>query len=95
MQEASALVSVLVIIAFVGGLSLLAHWGRKNRGAEISLVVIVLFLSFLVTGLGAVLYFVGSSGAVPSRTCRPSSPRPRRSSSGSRASSASPSACRP
>ncbi len=64
MQEASALVSVLVIIAFVGGLSLLAHWGRKNRGAEISLFVIVLFLSFLVVGVGASVYFVGRSDAI-------------------------------
>ena len=65
MQEVLALVSALFIIAFVGGLSLLAHWGRKNRGAEISLAVIVLFLSFLVVGLGVAIYFVGNSGAVP------------------------------
>jgi membrane protease YdiL (CAAX protease family) len=36
----------------VGGLSLLAHWGRKNRGAEISLIVILLFVSLLVVALG-------------------------------------------
>ena len=65
MQEALSLVSVLFIIAFVGGLSLLAHWGRKNRGAQISLAVIVLFLSFLVVGLGVILYFIGTSGVVP------------------------------
>ena len=71
MQEALALVSVILIIAFVGGLSLLAHWGRKNRGAEISLTVIVLFLSFLILGLGAALYLVGSSGAIPAADLSP------------------------
>ena len=64
MQEVSTLDSVLVLIVIVGGLALLAHWGRKNRGAEISLVVIVLFLSFLVVGIGAILGLVGRSEAM-------------------------------
>ena len=51
MEELAALAQALLIVLFVGGLSLLAHWGRKNRGAEISLIVILLSLSFLSVAL--------------------------------------------
>lgn len=65
MQEISALVQALVIILFVGGLSLLAQWGRKNRSAEISLIVIVLFLSLLVAASGLLVALVARSGVLP------------------------------
>lgn len=65
MDTLLALISALIVIVFVGGLSLLAHWGRKNRAAEITLVVILLFLSFLVLVTGALIAFVGASGVVP------------------------------
>jgi membrane protease YdiL (CAAX protease family) len=56
-----ASLQALFIILIVGGLSLLAQWARKNRAAEISLVVIVLFVSFLVCMLAAVVALVGLS----------------------------------
>jgi uncharacterized protein len=65
MQASNALLQALLIILFVGGLSLLAQWGRKNRGAEIGLIVILLFFSFLVLTLGATIALVGLSGAAP------------------------------
>ncbi|HLL38259.1 MAG TPA: CPBP family intramembrane glutamic endopeptidase [Rubrobacteraceae bacterium] len=66
MEELAALVQALLVILFFGGLSLLAHWGRKNRGAEVSLIVTVLFASFLVAALGAIVGIVGVSNAVSS-----------------------------
>lgn len=66
MEELGALLQALLIILFFGGLALLAQWGRKNRGAEVSLIVSVLFASFLVAALGAVVALVGVSNAVPS-----------------------------
>ena len=65
MQEITALAQALLLIVFVGGLALLAQWGRKNRGAEISLVVIVLFLSFLVAASGLLVALVARTGALP------------------------------
>ena len=65
MQEVTALAQALLLIVFVGGLALLAQWGRKNRGAEISLVVIVLFLSFLVAASGLLVALVARTGALP------------------------------
>jgi uncharacterized protein len=43
------------VTAIVGGLALLAQWGRKNRAAEISLIVILLAVSVLLVLLVAVL----------------------------------------
>ena len=65
MEASAALVQALLIILFVGGLSLLAQWGRKNRGAEIGLIVILLFFSFLVVALGVTIALVGPSGSAP------------------------------
>ena len=65
MQNFAALLQAVLTIAFVGGLALLAQWGRKNRGAEISLVVIVLFISFLVAVSGLGVALVANSGALP------------------------------
>ena len=53
MEALAALALALLVIFFVGGLSLLAQWGRKNRGAEISLIVILLFVSFVTVAQGA------------------------------------------
>ena len=66
MEELGALVQALLIILFFGGLSLLAQWGRKNRGAEVSLIVTVLFASFLVLATGLLVVLVGLSNAVSS-----------------------------
>ncbi len=62
MEELAALVQALLIVLFVGGLSLLAQWGRKNRGAEISLIVILLFLSSLMVAL---IVFMVALGVIP------------------------------
>jgi len=62
MEELAALVQVLLIVLFVGGLSLLAQWGRKNRAAEISLIVILLFLSSLMVAL---IVFMVALGVIP------------------------------
>ena len=59
-----ALLQALLIILFAGGLALLAQWSRKDRAAEISLIVIVLAVSFLVCVLGAIVALVGLSGSV-------------------------------
>jgi membrane protease YdiL (CAAX protease family) len=66
MEELAALVEALLMILLVGGLSLLAQWGRKNQGAQISLIVILLFVSFLVTAVGALVAIVGWSNTVSS-----------------------------
>lgn len=65
MDTLSALIQALVIILFVGGFSLLAQWGRKNRSAEITLIVLLLAFSSLVIVLGVLVALVGLSGAVP------------------------------
>jgi membrane protease YdiL (CAAX protease family) len=74
MEELGALAQALFIILFVGGLSLLAQWGRKNWGAEISLIVILLATSVLavvlVVGLGVLTTLArsasqGASGGTP------------------------------
>ena len=46
---------LVFVTAIVGGLALLAQWGRKNRAAEISLIVILLAVSVLLLLLVAVL----------------------------------------
>src|SRR5215204_698343 len=57
----SAAILTLLVIAFVGGLGLLAQVARKSRGAEVTLIVIVLALSVMIallgtlTGLGLLL----------------------------------------
>lgn len=71
MEDLAALVQALLVILFFGGLSLLAHWGRKNRGAEVSLIVTVLFASFLVLVLGALIAVVGLLDMVPASNLPP------------------------
>jgi len=65
---------LLFVTAIVGGLALLAQWGRKNRAAEISLIVLLLAVSVLlvlvVAVLGALAYLARNTeqlqGAVSS-----------------------------
>jgi membrane protease YdiL (CAAX protease family) len=65
----SAVVLTLLATLFVGGLGLLAQAARKSRGAEVTLIVVLLALSLLVavvgafTGLGLLLRAAG--GGVP------------------------------
>lgn len=58
-----ALLLAVFIVFLVGGLSLLAHWARKNRSAEITLVVTVLFASLSVILLAGVAALSGLAGA--------------------------------
>jgi CAAX protease family protein len=48
----TAAILTLLVIAFVGGLGLLAQVARKSRGAEVTLIVVVLALSVMVAALG-------------------------------------------
>jgi hypothetical protein len=48
--------------SLVGGLALFAQWARKNRAAEITLLVTLLFASILVAGLVAVVAYANYSG---------------------------------
>ena len=64
MEELAALAQALLTILFLGGLALWAQWSRKNRGAEIGLIVTVLFISFLVMALGLLVGLVGLSNTV-------------------------------
>jgi membrane protease YdiL (CAAX protease family) len=65
---------LVFVTAIVGGLALLAQWGRKNRAAEISLIIILLafsvLLMLLVAVLGTLAYFARNAeqlqGAAPS-----------------------------
>lgn len=47
-------VLTLLATAFVGALALLAQTARKSRGAEVTLIVVLLALSLLVAALGTV-----------------------------------------
>ncbi|HSK98874.1 MAG TPA: CPBP family intramembrane glutamic endopeptidase [Rubrobacteraceae bacterium] len=47
-------VLTLLATAFVGGLALLAQSARKSRGAEVTLIVVLLALSLLISALGTV-----------------------------------------
>ena len=49
----SAAILTLMVIAFVGGLGLLAQMARKSRGAEVTLIVVVLALSVVIAALGS------------------------------------------
>jgi len=64
-EELAGLVQALVLIVSVGGLAMLAHWGKKNRGAEISLIVTLMFLSFLVLVFGVLAALIGASAQIP------------------------------
>ncbi len=58
-------VNALVLVfatMLIGGLALLAQWARKNQAAEITLIVVLLFSSFLVTGFGALVAYLSYTG---------------------------------
>ncbi|CAA9431161.1 MAG: hypothetical protein AVDCRST_MAG22-3303 [uncultured Rubrobacteraceae bacterium] len=59
------LVASLAVTMFVGILAVLAQWSRGSRRAEISLWIVLLFVSLLVLGAGALLGAARLSGSVP------------------------------
>ena len=63
----SAAILTLMVIAFVGGLGLLAQMARKSRGAEVTLIVVVLALSVVIAALGTLtglgLLLMAANGA--------------------------------
>jgi membrane protease YdiL (CAAX protease family) len=59
------LLSSLSVTVFVGILALLAQWSRKSRRAEISLWVVVVFLSLLTLATGTLLGAVSFTGQMP------------------------------
>ena len=60
-----SLLSSLVLTLFIGVLALLAQWSRKNRMAEISLLVVLAFVSLLLLATGAMLGVVWIWGQAP------------------------------
>jgi hypothetical protein len=65
------LLSSLSVTVFVGILALLAQWSRKSRRAEISLWVVVVFLSLLSLATGALLGAVSFTNQVPAEVYPP------------------------
>jgi len=61
----------LAVTVFVGVLAVLAQWSRKSRRAEISLWIVLLFVSLLVLGAGALLGAARLSGEVPAEIYPP------------------------
>ena len=59
------LLSSLSVTVFVCILALLAQWSRKSRRAEISLWVVLVFLSLLCLATGALLGAISLTGQVP------------------------------
>jgi uncharacterized protein len=57
--------SSLATMVFIGILALLAQWSRKSRRAEISLLIVLVFLSLLLFATGALLGVVWVSGQMP------------------------------
>ena len=66
------------VTAIVGGLALLAQWGRKNRAAEISLIVLLLAISVLlvvlVAGLSALAVLARDVSEAPGVPAGPDGP---------------------
>src|SRR5215211_3729041 len=61
------LLSSLALILFIGILALLAQWSRKSRGAEITLLIVLVFASFLLLAMGGLLGIVWVSGQMSSQ----------------------------
>jgi uncharacterized protein len=59
------LLSSLATMVFIGILALLAQWSRKSRRAEISLLIVLVFLSLLLFAIGALLGLAWISGQMP------------------------------
>ena len=57
--------STLLPALLVGVFALLSHWARKNKSAEITLFVVLVFASLLVVALGALLIVAGFVQTVP------------------------------
>ena len=60
-----SLLSSLVLTLFIGILAVLAQWSRKNRMAEISLLVVLAFVSLLLLATGALVGVVWIWGQAP------------------------------
>ena len=60
------LLSSLALIVFIGILALLAQWSRKSRGAEITLLIVLVFASLLLLATGGLLALLWTSGQVSS-----------------------------
>ena len=60
------LLSSLALILFVGILALLAQWSRKSRGAEITLLIVLVFASLLLLATAGFLGLLWTSGQVSS-----------------------------
>jgi uncharacterized protein len=59
------LLSSLILTLFIGILAALAQWSTKNRMAEISLLVVLAFISLLLLATGALLGVVWVWGQAP------------------------------
>ena len=59
------LLSSLATMVFIGILALLSQWSRKSRRAEISLLIVLVFLSLLLFATGALLGILWVSGQMP------------------------------
>jgi len=59
------LLSTLALTVFVGILALLAQWSRKSRRGEISLLIVLVFVSLLLLATGVLLGAVWISGQMP------------------------------
>jgi membrane protease YdiL (CAAX protease family) len=59
------LLSSLSVTVFVGILAILAQWSRKSRRAEISLWIVLVFVSLLALATGGLLGAVSLTGQVP------------------------------
>src|SRR5918993_3299115 len=60
------LLSSLALTVFIGVLAVLAQYSRKSRRAEISLLVVLVFVSLLLLATGALLGVVWISGQMTS-----------------------------
>jgi len=59
------LLSSLALTVLIGGLALLAQWSRKNRMAEISLLIVLAFVSLLLLATGLLVGAVWVWGQAP------------------------------
>lgn len=57
--------STLIPPLLVGGVATFSQWAKKNKGAEITLFVLLVFSSLLVIAVGALLLVAGFAETVP------------------------------
>ena len=60
-----SLLSSLALTVLIGILALVAQWSRKNRMAEISLLIVLAFVSLLLLATGMLLGAVWIWGQAP------------------------------